>query len=296
MVQWRGRRQSGNIRDLRGRRVSQGAGMGMLPFLLIRFLGFKGVVVLALIFGALWLFVPGFRTQVGSMVGGQPVASQGPVPAGQEEEAEFAAVILADTEAIWGDIFAAEGADYPEPQMVLFTGGAQSGCGFASSAVGPFYCPADQTIYLDLAFFDELANSLGAAGDFAPAYVIAHEVGHHVQNVIGQLAAADRQRAGLSQTAQNAVQVQVELMADCFAGVWANHADRTLGILEPGDIQEGMGAAAAVGDDTLQRRAQGRVVPDSFTHGSAEQRQEWFMRGYERGQYRDCDTFADGSL
>jgi hypothetical protein len=180
--------------------------------------------------------------------------------------------------------------------MVLYTDAAQSGCGFASSAVGPFYCPADQTIYLDLAFFNELADRLGARGDFAPAYVIAHEVGHHVQFVIGELEEADRQRAGLSQTGQNAVQVQIELMADCFAGVWANHADRILGVLEPGDIEEGLEAAAAVGDDTLQRQAQGRVVPDSFTHGSAAQRQAWFERGYESGLVGDCDTFEDGTL
>lgn len=295
MVQWRGRRQSGNIRDLRGQRVSQsGAGMGMaLPFLLLRFLGFRGVIVLALIAGALWIFVPEFRGTINALLGGgAPVTTQAAVPPGQEDEAEFAAVMLADTEDVWNAEFAARGADYPEPQMVLFTGAANSGCGFASSAVGPFYCPADQTVYIDLDFFDELSGSLGARGDFAPAYVIAHEVGHHVQNVMGVLDDADRRRAGLAGSQQNAVQVQVELMADCLAGVWANHADRTAGILDPGDIEEGMGAASAVGDDTLQRRAQGRVVPDSFTHGSAAQRTEWFLRGYETGELEQCDTFA----
>jgi len=298
MVQWRGRRQSGNIRDLRGQRSQAGAGAGLalLP-LVVRFLGFRGVIVIALILGAIWLFGGNPMGIVNMLLGGggQPVVSQAQIPPGQEEEAEFAAVILGDTEDVWRAVFAEQGGTYPEPTMVLYAEGANSGCGFASSAVGPFYCPVDQTIYLDLTFFNELANSLGAQGDFAPAYVIAHEVGHHVQNTLGVLNEADRQRVGLSQTAQNEVQVQVELMADCFAGVWATRADRMAGILEPGDIEEGMQAASAVGDDTLQRRAQGHVVPDSFTHGSAAQRTEWFMRGYRSGSIQDCDTFAAGT-
>ncbi len=291
MVQWRGRRQSGNVEDLRGRRYRQAAGIALLPFIL-RIFGFRGLIVVALVIGAIWFFGGDLNPVLSALFGNQErVAAQGQVPPGQEDEAEFAAVILADTEDVWSEVFAAEGIDYPEPTMVLYSEGAPSGCGFADSAVGPFYCPSDQRIYLDLTFFDELENRLGAEGDFAPAYVIAHEVGHHVQFVLGALEQAQRQKAGLTQSQQNAVQVRIELMADCFAGVWAKRADRMSGILDPGDIREGMDAAAAVGDDTLQRRANGRVAPDSFTHGSSAQRTEWFMRGYETGGMRDCDTF-----
>lgn len=296
MVQWRGRRQSRNVEDVRDRRYRQAAGIALLPFI-FRFLGFRGLVVVALIVAGIWAFGGDLRPVLSALLGtGEPVVAEGQIPPGQEDEAEFAAVILADTEDVWRDVMAAQGISYPDPTMVLYAEQVDSACGFAQSAIGPFYCPADRRVYLDLTFFDELSGRLGAEGDFAPAYVIAHEVGHHIQAVLGALDMAERQKAGLTQSQQNAVQVRVELMADCFAGVWANRADRTKGILEPGDIQEGLNAAAAVGDDTLQRRARGRVVPDSFTHGSAEQRARWFTTGYESGEMRDCDTFAADTL
>jgi predicted metalloprotease len=290
MVQWRGRRRSGNVEDRRGQRYRQAAGFGILYFV-FRLLGFGGVAVAALVLAAFWLFGGDWREDLF----GQETLAQGEIPAGQEDAAEFAAVILADTEDVWRDAFAAQGITYPEPTMVLYSDAVESACGFAQSAVGPFYCPVDRRVYLDLTFFDELSGRMGAAGDFAPAYVIAHEVGHHVQAVLGALEQAERDKMGLTGAQQNAVQVRIELMADCFAGVWAGRADRTKGILDPGDIQEALAAAAAVGDDTMQRRARGRVTPDSFTHGSAEQRMRWFTTGYESGQMRDCDTFAAGA-
>jgi len=296
MVEWRGRRKSGNIKDLRGQRYQRagGAGLALLP-LLMRVVGLRGLLVIAAIVAVVWMLGVDVRPLVGALLGqgdGRPAVVEGEVPPGQEDMAEFVAVILADTEDVWSRAFADRGADYPEPTLVLFTDSVPSGCGFATAAVGPFYCPVDRQVFIDLAFFDQLANQLGAGGDFAPAYVIAHEVGHHIQNVTGVLAEADRLKRGASQTEANAIQVRVELMADCLAGAWAARADRMAGILEPGDIEEGLNAAAAVGDDTLQRRARGRVAPDSFTHGSAAQRQRWFMTGYENGDMAACDTFA----
>ncbi|WP_287158259.1 neutral zinc metallopeptidase [Euryhalocaulis sp.] len=294
MVEWRNRRRSGNIEDRRGQRFSRGGGgLALLP-LIFRIFGFRGLVFVVLIVGGVWLFGGDLQPVLNLLTGGggQTVASQGEVPPGQEEEAEFSAVILADTEDVWNQVFLEQGMDYPEPALVLFSDAVPSGCGFASAAVGPFYCPPDRKIFIDLTFFDELSGQLGASGDFAPAYVIAHEVGHHVQNVTGVLDRANAMKQRLSQTEANTVQVRVELQADCYAGVWAARADRMNGILEQGDIQEGLRAAAAVGDDTLQRRAQGRVTPDSFTHGSAEQRQRWFMAGYDSGAMDSCDTFA----
>lgn len=292
MVKWRGRRQSGNIEDVRGQDYSGGGGMAMMLIpLVLRLFGWRGLIILA--FGAAIFWFAG--GDLGSLTGGGERVAERQIPAGQGEEAEFAAVILADTEDVWNAVFAARGADYPEPTLTLYSGAWPSACGVGQAAMGPFYCPGDQKIYLDLTFFDQLASQLGAEGDFAPAYVIAHEVGHHVQNVLGVLNQAQRMKQGLTQSDQNAVQVRVELMADCLAGVWAARADQRLGILEAGDIPEAMGAAAAVGDDTLQRRSQGRVVPDSFTHGSAAQRQAWFMRGYESGLMESCDTFEGAS-
>jgi len=292
MVEWRNRRRSGNIEDRRGQRYARGGGLALLP-LIFRIFGFRGLVFVVLIVGGIWLFGGDLQPVLNLLTGGsQPVASQGEIPPGQEDEAEFTAVMLADTEDVWNQVFLEQGMDYPEPALVLFSGAVPSGCGFASAAVGPFYCPPDRKIFIDLTFFDELRNTFGASGDFAPAYVIAHEVGHHVQNVTGVLDDANALQQQVSRTDANAVQVRVELQADCYAGVWAARADRMKGILEQGDIQEGLTAAAAVGDDTLQRRSQGRVTPDSFTHGSAEQRQRWFMAGYESGTMESCDTFA----
>ena len=214
-------------------------------------------------------------------------------PSAEEDQlAEFVSVVLADTEDTWNRIFPQEfGGRYQEPQLVLFTGAVQSACGTASSAVGPFYCPADQQVYIDLDFYRSLKNQLGAPGDFAQAYVIAHEVGHHIQNLLGisdQVRAAQRR---MGQTEANRLSVAQELQADCLAGVWANRADRR-GLLEAGDIQEATNAAAQIGDDTLQRNQRGYVTPDSFTHGTSAQRVEWFTRGFQSGDVDQCDTFG----
>ncbi|MEO0963135.1 MAG: neutral zinc metallopeptidase, partial [Pseudomonadota bacterium] len=211
--------------------------------------------------------------------------------------AEFSAGVLADTEDVWNKLLPATfGKAYREPKMVLFSDGVNSGCGFASSAVGPFYCPAGEKIYLDLDFFKELVIRFGVEGDFAPAYVIAHEVGHHIQTVLGISAQVRQAQGEVGKTAGNRLSVMQELQADCFAGVWANRADSMNQILEPGDIQEAMNAASAIGDDTLQRQAGGRVVPDSFTHGTSAQRQRWFMKGYQTGDPVQCDTFSARTL
>jgi hypothetical protein len=205
---------------------------------------------------------------------------------------EFVEVVLADTEETWHEIFRERGQPYEEPTLVLFDGAVQSACGIAGSAVGPFYCPGDQQVYLDMSFFRDLAQSLGAPGDFAQAYVIAHEIGHHVQTLMGtsQRVAEARQRA--SETQANALSVRMELQADCYAGVWGHHANLEANFLESGDVEEGLGAAAAIGDDRLQRRSQGEVVPESFTHGTSEQRVRWFRRGLEAGTPEACDTFT----
>jgi predicted metalloprotease len=223
-----------------------------------------------------------------------PRVSQ-PVTASPEEERlkEFVSVVLADTEDTWRDIFAARGGQYEEPTLVLFRDSVQSACGLAGAAVGPFYCPGDAKVYLDLGFFEELAHRFGAPGDFAQAYVVAHEVGHHVQNLLGIASQVHEVRQGLGDNEANRLSVMMELQADCFAGVWANHADatgRNLS-LEPGDVEEGLNAATRIGDDTLMRRSQGYVVPDAFTHGSGEQRVRWFRRGLDEGNMQACDTF-----
>jgi hypothetical protein len=210
----------------------------------------------------------------------------------QDEAGQFVAHVLGDTEDTWNAIFAQAGREYPAPRLALFERGINTACGSASASVGPFYCPGDQRIYIDLIFFQELETKFAAQGDFAKAYVIAHEVGHHVQTITGisdQVRSA--QQGARSQEQANALQVRMELQADCYAGLWANHADRSRQLVESGDVNEALAAAAAVGDDTIQRRTQGHVNQESFTHGSAAQRQEWFRRGYSSGQVSDCDTF-----
>jgi predicted metalloprotease len=204
---------------------------------------------------------------------------------------QFVSVVLADTEDVWREQFRQLGREYEEPTLVLFSGRVESACGLASSAVGPFYCPRDHKLYIDLAFFEELKRRFGAPGDFAQAYVIAHEVGHHVQTLLGTNAKVDRLRGRISQQEFNQLSVRLELQADFLAGVWAHHAQRSQQILEPGDLEEALRAAAAIGDDRLQRQAQGYVVPDSFTHGSSEQRIRWFRRGFETGDLSQGDTF-----
>ncbi|MGB8329341.1 MAG: neutral zinc metallopeptidase, partial [Polyangiales bacterium] len=217
-------------------------------------------------------------------------------PAGADEPAQFAATILADTEDTWGPIFAGAGRRYQAPHLVLFDGATRSACGQGSAAMGPFYCPLDQKVYLDLAFFRELERRFAAPGDFAQAYVIAHEVGHHVQNQLGIADRVQSLRQRVGEREANSLSVRMELQADCLAGVWAHNANKQRKLLEPGDVEEGLRAAAAIGDDTIQRRSQGRVVPESWTHGSSEQRVRWFRRGMESGNLNECDTFTSARL
>ncbi len=219
-----------------------------------------------------------------------------PIDPAQEQEAKFVKVVLADTEDVWNDLFQRMGMQYREPKLVLFSGGVQSACGLTSAAVGPFYCPGDEKVYIDLSFYDELKRRFHAPGEFAQAYVIAHEIGHHVQNLMGVSSRVDAQRRRASQTESNALSVRLELQADFLAGVWAHHAQRMKNILEPGDIESGLRAASAIGDDTLQRQARGYVVPDSFTHGTSEQRVHWFKKGFETGDISQGDTFNTDRL
>ena len=255
-----------------------------------------GTVVLVLV--ALYLGVDPAVVMQGLPEGGQITQSSEPYQpsAAEQERADFASVVLADTEDTWNEIFRRSGQRYQEPTLVLFSGAVRSACGMAGSAVGPFYCPPDRNVYIDLSFFDELSSRFGAPGDFAQAYVVAHEVGHHVQTLLGisDQARAMQQRA--SRREANAIQVRMELQADCFAGVWANNAHRARQILETGDVEEGLKAASAIGDDRIQKQTQGYVVPDAFTHGSSVQRVRWFRRGLESGNPSDCDTFNAANL
>jgi predicted metalloprotease len=278
-----GRRGSSNVIDKRGMAVGGATlgGGGLIMLLLYMLMGGDPGVVL---------------DQVGSGSGMQQ-AGQPYEPTAEEQEVyEFSSQVLATTEDVWNAIFQQQGLDYQEPSMVIFSGQVQSACGFASAAVGPFYCPGDQDIYLDLAFFNQLHEQLGAGGDFAQAYVIAHEVGHHVQRLMGITDKVDSMRGRISETEMNKLSVRMELQADFFAGVWAHYAEKELGVLSPGDIEEALNAASAIGDDKLQREHQGHVVPDSFTHGTSEQRVRWFRKGYESGDISKGDTFAAKSL
>jgi predicted metalloprotease len=279
-MRWQGRRESDNVEDRRGqRRVAGPVGLGLGGILL--------VIVVALITGQ----DPGRILQL--LTAQQGVEQPGPAmpaPPGEDRLGRFASVVLADTEETWGGVFAKAGRRYEPPTLVLFTQAVQSACGFSSAAVGPFYCPADSKVYLDLSFFDELDRRFEAPGDFAQAYVIAHEVGHHVQNLLGiadQVTAA-QQRSGEREA--NALSVRMELQADCLAGVWAHHAHRDRSLLEPGDVEEGLGAAAAIGDDRMQSMSQGYVQPESWTHGSSEDRVRWLRRGIESGDPNACKT------
>lgn len=289
MVKREGRRQSRNVEDRRGAAAAGGAGV---IFLLLRFIvgrfGIRGIAILAVV--GVGLYMAGVNPM--ALLQGQTVASQSAEPI-DDETSRFVRTALAETEDVWSSLFAAAGSDYPEPTLVMFSGGVNSACGYASAAAGPFYCPADQKLYLDASFFQELSERFGAPGDFAAYYVIAHEVGHHVQTVTGisnEVRSAQQRAQGEGE--QNALQVKMELQADCYAGIWAHHADRMANILEDGDIEEGLRAAAAIGDDTLQRNAGRRVTPESFTHGSSAQRQEWFTRGFRTGDVGACDTFG----
>ncbi len=279
-MRWERGRRSDNIEDRRGMRVGRkglvGGGIGTIILALVAlYFGVDPAVVL---------------NQAGNPA---PTQEEQAVSSSPEEERlkEFMSVVLADTEDVWGSLFQGSGRHYAPPKLVLFSGAVESACGFAEAAMGPFYCPADQKLYLDMHFFNDLAQRHDAPGDFAQAYVVAHEVGHHVQTLLGtsEQVHAARQRA--SKAEGNALQVRIELQADCFAGVWAHHAHKARQVLEPGDVEEALAAAAGVGDDRLQKQARGVVVPDSFTHGSSAQRMHWFNRGLQSGDPGQCDTF-----
>jgi predicted metalloprotease len=284
-MRWERGRRSDNIEDRRGMRVS---GRGLAG-------GGIGAIVLALVAMYFGVDPAVVLNQVGNQA---PAQQEQPATFSPEEERlkEFMSVVLADTEDVWGTLFRGSGQTYQPPKLVLFSGAVESACGFAEAAMGPFYCPADQKLYLDMSFFNELAQRHDAPGDFAQAYVVAHEVGHHVQTLLGvsEQVHAARQRAGEAEG--NALQVKMELQADCFSGVWTHHANRQRQVLEPGDTEEALAAAAGVGDDRLQKQARGYVVPESFTHGSSEQRMRWFKRGMQSGDPGQCDTFKAARL
>jgi predicted metalloprotease len=246
------------------------------------------IIVIALIFG----INPMSLLQVGEAVAPAPPAGEAGPPPADDEAGQFVAAVLGSTEVAWNDIFAQSGQQYPEPTLVMFSDAVRSACGFAQAAVGPFYCPPDRQVYIDLSFFRDLRQRFGAPGEFAQAYVIAHEVGHHVQNVLGIADQVNRAGQGRGQAEVNQLSVMQELQADCFAGVWAHHADAMQALVERGDIDDALRAAAAIGDDRLQRQAGGYISPESFTHGTSEQRARWFRTGYEHGNVERCDTFS----
>jgi predicted metalloprotease len=293
-MKWEGQEQSRNVEDRRG----MGGGMGM-PRIGGRGIGI-GTIVIAVLAG--WIFGINPLTVLGLLGGGGPAeVVQAPAqraPGGQpgaapqDKAAQFVSTVLRDTEQVWGQMFQGSGQAYREPKLVLFSGATRSACGVGQEAMGPFYCPGDQKVYLDLNFFRTLSQRMGAPGDFAQAYVVAHEVGHHVQNLMGVTDKVDAMRGRVSQQQMNSISVMVELQADCLAGVWAHHSQRGKGWLEQGDLQEAINAAAQIGDDMLQKKAQGYAVPESFTHGSSQQRMTWFKRGLDSGSVKQCDTFA----
>jgi predicted metalloprotease len=305
-MKWRGRQQSSNIEDRRG----QGGGMG----------GFRGspfgrgggiriptgrgsrggmgsLIGIVVVLGIIWFATGTNPIDIltgGSGNGGYATNSSSSLPSSgeQTELRQFVGVVVKETEDLWTEVFAASGGqDYPEPTVVLFTGGVNTACGAADSRTGPFYCPGDQKVYIDLSFYDQLRDQFGAPGDFAQAYVLAHEVGHHIQNITGVLPEFNQRRAAMSQEEANAYSVRVELQADCYAGIWANYAGQA-DLLDNGDIEEALNAAEQIGDDTLQKRMQGFAVPKTFNHGTSAQRKAWFERGYTSGSPGDCDTFS----
>jgi predicted metalloprotease len=291
-MRWREGRRSQNVEDRRGQRGPMGGGFR---------LGGSGMILVLL---GLWLFGVNPMTLLqifmgsGGLSTGAPDTSvqqqAAPPPDPNDEGSQFVSSVLADTEDTWTEIFASGGERYAPPKLVLFTGAVRSACGTAQAQMGPFYCPMDQKVYIDLAFYRELRDRFRAPGDFAQAYVIAHEVGHHVQTLLGTSQKVNDARQRVSQEQGNQLSVALELQADCYAGVWAHHAHRSRQLLEEGDVEEGLNAASAIGDDNIQRQTQGTVVPESFTHGSSEQRVTWVRRGLESGRMQDCDTFAGG--
>jgi len=293
-MKWEGQRESENVEDRRGRGGTGGSGGRGLP------VGGRGIglgtIVVALIAG--WIFGINPLTILGGLGGGgmpgaavtEP-ASPAARPPADDAAARFVSVVLADTEDVWRRLFQEAGSQYREPRLVLFRGAVPTACGTGQAAMGPFYCPGDQKVYIDLGFFDTLRSRLGAPGDFAQAYVIAHEVAHHVQGLLGITGRVDALRGRAGEAQANQLSVRVELQADCLAGVWAHHSQKGKGWLEQGDIDEALNAAARIGDDTLQRRQQGTVVPETFTHGSSQQRVSWFRRGLQSGSVQQCNTF-----
>lgn len=301
-VRWKSGRRSKNVEDRRGQRPTS-LGMGgssspllrLLPMLLGKRFGKYGIFIIIAIMGAQYLGINIPFLSGGSGFSSSQSQSQGISPA-QQELADFVSVVLADTEDTWNPLFQQLGRNYQEPSLVLFSGSVSSACGTASSAVGPFYCPADKKVYIDLSFYNDLKNRHGAPGDFAQAYVIAHEVGHHVQTLLGISSQVRQAQSKASKAQANQLSVRQELQADCFSGIWAHHANRTRQIIEAGDINEALTAASAIGDDTLQKQSQGYVRPESFTHGSAEQRVRWFKTGFKEGTVDSCDTFSTAKL
>ncbi|MGN7388115.1 KPN_02809 family neutral zinc metallopeptidase [Sporosarcina sp. SAFN-015] len=278
-MEWKGRRGSSNVEDRRGMggKTLVGGGIG-------------GIVMLLIV-----MFLGGDPSDMLSNLTASPGNTEYVETEQDKELAEFVSVVLADTEDVWTEVFEKEGMEYREPILVLYSGSVQSACGMAGSAVGPFYCPADEKLYIDLGFYDELQTQFKAPGDFAMAYVIAHEVGHHVQKLLGISDEMARIRSQVSEEEYNKYSVRLELQADYLAGVWAHHA-QGMGVLEEGDLDEALNAASAVGDDTIQKRARGYVVPESFTHGTSKQRKSWFYRGFEAGNLEEGDTFGAGNL
>jgi len=285
-MRWQGRRRSSNVDDRRGKRMVRRAGGGGI-----------GVIVLALVAMYFGVDPSIILNQGGALVGGGTTQTTDYKPTPEEDRlAAFTSVVLADTEDVWNQLFGEMGETYREPRLVLFSGAVQSACGYAQAAMGPFYCPGDNKVYIDLSFYQDLKQRHGAPGDFAQAYVIAHEVGHHVQNLLGISDKVQRAKGKVGKKEGNALSVRLELQADCLAGVWANRADRAKQILEQGDVDEALIAASAIGDDRLQKQARGYVTPDSFTHGSSKQRVRWFRKGLKTGDIADCNTFQEESL
>ncbi|WP_291787564.1 neutral zinc metallopeptidase [Cecembia sp.] len=299
-MKWQGRKKSSNIEDRRGQHPQNFGGGGINPLLLgplLKILFSKtGLVIVGVLL--LFSFLTGTNplSLIAQFTGGGNLTSSVSAPyqptAEEERMAEFTAVVLADTEDVWNQLM----PGYREPILVLFSGQVNSACGFASAASGPFYCPADEKVYIDLSFFRDMGKKLGAHGEFAWAYVIAHEVGHHVQKLNGTLAQVQSKRGKIPEAEYNRLMVRLELQADFYAGLWAHHTHRIKGVLEPGDLEEALNAAASVGDDRLQQKATGRIIPDSFTHGTSEQRARWFKRGFDFGDMDMGDTFNASKL
>lgn len=285
-MRWRSGRKSDNIEDRRGIRLSRGVKGGGIGMLLL--------VIVAMYFG----IDPSILLQQGSEMGGGSSVQTLPVQpsAADNELAEFVSVVLADTEDTWRSLFKQMGGTYEEPNLVLFTGMVESACGYAQAAIGPFYCSRDKKVYIDLSFYRDLKSKMNAPGDFAQAYVIAHEVGHHVQELLGISDKVHAMQSRLSQKEYNNLSVRMELQADCFSGIWAHHAQKMRNILEPGDVEEALNAASMIGDDRLQKQSRGYVTPDSFTHGTSAQRVEWFNRGFKTGSINSCNTFKGQNL